>query len=82
MAELIYRSSAQDVPRWSVVRQPGQVTDPMVVEFLKFGRTKLLNQTARWDGNGWDPKRWVPKTPQVPKALLLKVEAHMRRVQP
>ena len=68
-------------PRWTVVSQPDGVTDPMVVRFIKQGqRRKLLDQTARWNGRGWDPARWVPAHPGVPRTLLGIVEAHMREV--
>lgn len=80
MAEVIFRSNAMVDIRWTVTRQPRQITDPMVVEFVKYGRSKLLNQTARWTPDGWDPHRWVPRVPTVPTAILLQVEAHMRKV--
>jgi hypothetical protein len=81
MAELIHRDThdiAQFGPWWTVERQPGYVTDPMVVRFLKHnGKRKLLEQTARWTGAGWDPKRWTPRLPTVPQWLIEKVEDHM-----
>ena len=83
MPELIHRDTHDIVqfgPWWTVERQPGFTTDPMVVRFLKHnGSRKLLDQTARWTGDGWDPKRWAPAHPQVPKTLLDIVERHMRR---
>jgi hypothetical protein len=67
-------------PRWTVKRHPAGTTDANLVWFVKQGqKRKLLDQVARWDGNGWDPKRWVPKYPKVPQTLLAIVEAHMRR---
>ena len=55
----------------------------MVVRFLKHNSSrKLLDQTARWTGDGWDPNRWVPAHPQVPRTLLGIVERYMRGVQP
>jgi len=87
MAELIFHSehSTADGPVWVVTRQPGQITNPYVVEFVKHGRNgKLLDQTAEWHwiAHLWCNHRWMPKSPTVPKWLLDKVEAHMRGVQP
>ena len=74
MAEVIFNDA-----RFRVERQPGSVTDPMVVGFVKYGTTrKLLDQNARWIGSGWDPQRWAPRVPIVPQAILEHVEAHMR----
>jgi hypothetical protein len=65
-----------------IERQPGMVTDPMVVSFRKWnGRRSLLNQSARWTGNGWDPNRWIPKPPIIPAQVLALVERRMREVQ-
>ena len=76
MADVIYKAD-----RWLIQRQPGSITDPMVVQFVKYSAVrKLLDQGARWTGNGWDPQRWVPRVPIVPRALLDLVEAHMRGV--
>ena len=76
MAEVIFNDA-----RFRIERQPGSVTDPMVVQFVKYGTTrKLLDQNARWIGSGWDPQRWVPRVPIVPQTILDLVEAHMREV--
>jgi len=65
--------------RWRIERQPGRVTDPMVVQFVKYSAVrKLLDQNARWTPDGWDPQRWVPRVPIVPQTILDLVEAHMR----
>ena len=78
MAEVIFHDA-----RFRIERQPGSVTDPMVVRFVKHSAVrKLLDQTARWGGNGWDPQRWVPRVPIVPQTILDLVEAHMRGAQP
>lgn len=69
-------------PRWRVEQDPTMSARPDLVRFTKHSKRKLLDQIARWDGNGWDPARWVPKHPQVPHTLLAIVEAHMRGVQP
>lgn len=77
MAELIYMAD-----RWRIERQPGSITDPMVVGFVKGSAVrKLLDQTARWTPTGWDPKRWVPKSPTVPQWLIQKVEDYMRQTE-
>lgn len=81
MAELIHRDThdAKLGPRWMVERQPGEATDPMLVRFVKHNtQRKLLDQTARWNGVGWEQQRWVPAHPQVPRTLLGIVERHMR----
>lgn len=78
MSQVIYTAD-----RWLIERQPGSITDPMVVQFVKRSTMrKLLDQTARWTPEGWDPQRWVPRVPIVPQAILDLVEAHMRSVQP
>lgn len=52
----------------------------MVVRFTKTGNGhKLLDRTARWTPDGWDPSRWVPRHPKVPRVLLDQVEAHMSK---
>lgn len=62
--------------------QPTPVTDPMVVSFRKWnGKRSLLNQCARWTGDGWDPKRWVPNPPVIPVVVLQSVERQMREVE-
>jgi hypothetical protein len=69
-------------PRWRVEQDSTMAARPDLVRFVKQGqKRKLLDQIARWDGNGWDPKRWVPRHPQVPLTLLFIVERHMRGVQ-
>ena len=44
-----------------------------MIEFEKWGRTKLLSQVARWTGTSWDSSRWVPKSPVVPQHILRQV---------
>jgi hypothetical protein len=67
-------------PKWTVDRPYPAI--PGLVRFMKMSlHRKLLDQTARWDGNGWDASRWVPRHPQVPHSLLTLVEAHMREVE-
>jgi hypothetical protein len=74
-------TGAEGGTRLRIERQPGYVTDPMVVSFRKWnGRRSLLNQTARWTGTGWDPKRWTPKPPIIPAHVLDLVERRMRQV--
>lgn len=76
MAEVIYMAD-----RWRIERQPGSITDPIVVQFVKRSAVrKLLDQNAQWAGDGWDPQRWVPRVPIVPKTILDLVEQHMRGV--
>ena len=86
MAETIFRTEPTpflaEWPAWHVERQPGMVTDPWVVHFRKQGKVRtLLDQSARWTPTGWDPKRWVPRSPTVPKWLIERVEAHMLQVE-
>ena len=67
-------------PRWTVTQDPTMNGSRDLVGFLKQGqRRKLLDQVARWDGRGWDPSRWVPTFPQVPRTLLAIVERHMTK---
>ena len=85
MAHLIHedRHARVGLSRWTITRQPGGTTDPMLVHFRKQNHMRtLLNQVARWDAaaDGWDPSRWVPRFPIVPRDLLDLVEQHMREV--
>lgn len=85
MAQLLFASDhdINNSPIWRVERQPGQTTNPYLVRFVKSGRNgRLLDQIALWSTAGWDQSRWMPKPPIVPKWLIAKVEAHMRKVQP
>jgi hypothetical protein len=73
----IYSTPPGLTPRWRV-EQYGP--DPGQVRFVKWGQTtKLLDQVARWAGGRWDPSRWVPQSPQVPKQILMEVTAEMVR---
>lgn len=85
MADTLYKSPYTGAEQTQAVlcieRQPGTVTDPMVVSFRKWNRSRsLLNQTARWTGDGWDPKRWVPKPPIIPAQVLALVERKMQEM--
>lgn len=85
MAELIHCDTHPfDLgPRWEVIQDPTIAARPDLVRFVKHSaKRKLLDQIARWNGTGWDPSRWVPAHPQVPRTLLGIVERHMRGVQP
>lgn len=76
MAEVIYKSD-----RWRIERDPTMAARPDLVRFVKRSAVrKLLDQNARWTGNGWDPQRWVPRVPIVPQTILDHIEAHMRGV--
>ncbi len=67
-------------PRWTVYQDPTGHGQPDLIQFLKMGqKRKLLDQIARWDGQGWDPSRWLPLFPQVPATLLAIVEKQLRR---
>jgi len=83
MAHLIHEDrDPQASPRWTITRQPAGTTDPMLVHWRKRNNIRtLLNQTARWTGDGWDPSRWVPRFPIVPQDLLDLVEQHMRGLE-
>ena len=68
-------------PCWEVTQDPTMAGRPDLVRFVKrSAQRKLLDQIARWDGTGWDPARWVPAHPRVPRTLLGIVERHMRGV--
>lgn len=74
MAEVILKDDT-----WLVERQPGGVTDPMVVRFRKTGRIRtLLDQTARWTPAGWDQRRWIPRPPIVPASIIAHAATRMR----
>ena len=67
-------------PRWTVTQDPTMAGRPDLVSFRKMAKTrKRLDQVACWDGRGWDPDRWVPTYPQVPRTLLAIVERHMKQ---
>lgn len=73
-------------PKWRVERQPAGYSNPLLVRFVKHGRTrKLLDRTTEWvpgvpgGGPGWMEGRWQPATPEVPRTLIDLVEAHMTR---
>jgi hypothetical protein len=66
-------------PRWTVYQDPMFSGRQDLIRFLKMGQTwKFLDRTARWDGQGWDPFRWLPLFPQVPATLLAIVEKQLR----
>ena len=82
MAQLIYRSGP-----WLIERDPTMAARPDLVRFVKRGPSgrKMLDQIAQWTGDGWDPSRWVPRPPMVPRGtigegILDVVERHMRVV--
>jgi hypothetical protein len=84
MSQTLYltgNTGAEGGSNLRITRQPGMTIDPMVVSFRKWNnRRTLLNQTARWTGNGWDPNRWIPKPPIIPAHVLELVERRMREV--
>jgi hypothetical protein len=66
-------------PRWTVYQDPTDHGQQDLIRFLKMGqKRKLLDQIARWDGQCWDPSRWLPLFPQVPATLLAIVEKQLR----
>lgn len=66
-------------PRWTVYQDPMMSVRQDLIQFLKMGeKRKLLDQIARWDGQGWDPSYWQPLFPQVPATLLAIVEKKLR----
>jgi hypothetical protein len=68
---------------WTVTQDPFDRRNPNLVRFHRStGQRKLLDQIAEWTGAGWSSRRWMPKAPTVPAALLRHVEALMREVQP
>ena len=74
MADVIYMAD-----RWRIEQDPTMATRPDLVRFVKHSTVrKLLDQTARWTGDGWDPQRWVPRVPIVPQTILDLVEQRMR----
>lgn len=70
MTPVLFESPAGKVPRWEITRY--STTDPTLIRFAKFGRTKLLDQVARWAGGRWDPARWCPDG-KVPRDILRQV---------
>lgn len=83
MGETIIKIRMKTGSSWTVERQPAGIKDPMVVRFACWTPKRCrLDQTARWTPTDWDPDRWVPRPPVVPKAIIEKVEAHMRGLQP
>ena len=67
---------------WTVTQDPTMAGRPDLVRFHRStGQRKLLDQIAEWTGAGWSSRRWMPKAPTVPAALLQHVEALMREVQ-
>jgi hypothetical protein len=85
MPHLIHEDrDPQASPRWTITQHPAGTTDPLLVHWRKRSRIRtLLDQVARWDAaaDGWDPSRWVPRFPIVPRDLLDLVEQHMRGVE-
>lgn len=83
--ELIHQDSHdyEVGPKWRVERQPTGFSNPLLVRFIKQGRTrKLLDQTAEWVPGAaaqWASSRWQPTTPQVPRTLIDLTQAHMRQ---
>lgn len=71
-------------PKWRIERQPTGFSNPMLVRFVKRGRTrKLLDQTAEWVPGTqplWVKGRWQPSSAEVPRSLIALVEAHMATV--
>jgi hypothetical protein len=66
---------------WTVTQDPIFSRNPNLVRFHRQSRTRtLLDQIAEWDpvAQVWASRRWVPRSPKVPLALINKVVAHMR----
>jgi hypothetical protein len=80
MAHTIHQDNDPEAfPRWTITRH--LTSSALLVRFRKCSRMRtLLDQVARWDAaaDGWDPSRWVPRFPIVPRDLLDLVEQHMR----
>jgi hypothetical protein len=83
MSQVIYQCGSSGNVKWKIERQPGEISDPLVVRFHKWNyRRNLLIKYARWTRKGWDTKRWVPQSPMVPQTILDHVEAHMQGLRP
>ena len=65
-------------PRWTVTQGPYYTSDDLIRFQKMSGSRKLLDQIARWTGDGWDPARWVPKPPTVPAQLRLLIEGQLK----
>ena len=70
---------------WTIIQSPLCTSNPNLIQFYRYNETrKLLDRTAEWDPGAqvWVSRRWVPRPPKVPLALIHKVVAHMRGQQP
>lgn len=76
MITTIYKSPPDSPTRWLIEQRHG---DPALITFTKWGRSKLLDQVARWTGSSWDRARWVPQAPIVPEVILRKVIRHLEQ---
>ena len=76
MNPVLFESPTGRVPRWEITRY--STTDPSLIRFVKFGRTKLLDQVARWHGGRWDPARWCPDG-KVPRDIMRQVVGELVR---
>lgn len=79
MPHPLYETPAGTSPRWLITNWND---DPTLILFQKWGGArshKLLDQVAQWTGSGWSTKRWVPKTPTVPAAVLQHVMGELVR---
>lgn len=52
-----------------------------LVRFVKYSTmAKLLDQTASWTGDRWDPSRWIPL--RIPRNIVLTVEDYLLKPPP
>ena len=65
---------------WTITQDPTMAGRDDLVRFrCHNGRRCLLDQIAEWDPEGiWRERRWVPRSPKVPTAIINAVVAHMR----
>jgi hypothetical protein len=66
---------------WTITQDPVFSGNPNLVRFHRQSRMRtLLDRIAEWDpdAQAWASRRWMPKSPMVPLALINKVVAHMR----
>jgi hypothetical protein len=66
---------------WTITQDPVFSGNPNLVRFHRQSRMRtLLDRIAEWDPDAqvWVSRRWMPKSPMVPLALINRVVAHMR----
>jgi hypothetical protein len=74
----IYTSDYDGI-RWEVTSW--RVGSLRLVRFVKTSpMAKLLDQTASWTGDRWDPSRWTPS--RIPRHIIRIVEDYLLKPPP